>query len=297
MPTHNRPDLLLQALLSIVNQSYDLIEIIIIANGCDDKTNKIVKQFKQQHHQNIIYFEFEQALGGAKARNIGIEAATGEYIAFLDDDDTWHPDKLKIQLELLQQQKVAIVGSSYFCLNANNQHRAIGKLKSPYLGLENLYYENTLSGFSFCLTKKIYLGESRINENLTALQDWDLWLKILKNTGLPAYVAPERLVYYRISGQRISNNAQKVIKGQQIFLQYWRHDLDKPSIDYHKMRIICLQIKMLNSGKIYRYLSHLPYIISAVFFSSNRYNLKKYLHYLLLPWVDMNAFRAKINSK
>lgn len=283
VPTNNRPESLHRALLSIIHQNYTLIEIIVIANGCDEKTTKIVNEVQSGTKIPIVYLAFEQAMGGGKARNIGLDKATGEYIAFLDDDDTWHKDKLNIQIALLQEKKVAIVSACFYRVNLKNEYRASAKFISSHTELQDLYYENMLGSFSYCITKKSYIGTSRINEDLPALQDWDLWFKILKNTGLSAYVSPKYLVCYYVDSYGISDNTQAVKQGQQIFLRYWHNDLDKRSINYHKMRTTCLEIKLANSGKIYRYLKHLPLIIKAVFFSLDRYNFKRYLHYFLLP--------------
>lgn len=300
VPTHNRAQYLKLALLSILKQSYELVEIIVIANGCNDETENAVNEIKSHTQAAIIFLNFTEVLGGAKARNIGLDKARGEYIAFLDDDDTWHPDKLKTQIQLLNEKKLAIVSTSYFYVYiANDQSertRAVGALLGRCFTLEDLYYENILGSFSFCLTKKSYIGKSRINENLTALQDWDLWFKILLNTELPAYISPAQHAYYRLYGHRISSCLPQVIKAQKYFLQYWKNTLNPPSIAYHKMRTRCFELRT-QPNIFYRCIVGLGLsikIVKTMFYSPYRRNIYVYIHYILLSIIDVDAFYMKL---
>ncbi len=301
VPTHNRAGYLTKALASIANQSYSNVEIIVIANGCNDNTDETINQFRQQYNQTIIYLVFDQILGGAKARNIGLDYAQGEYIAFLDDDDSWHRDKLQSQLTLLKQDKYAIISSNFVYVYAQNeQHKYPRAIRSPIINIEDLYYENSLMGFSFCLIKQASLANHRINEHLDALQDWDLWLKILQSTGLSAYINPAHHVYYRIDGSRISNTYPQLIKAQRIFLTSWQDLLDNASIRYHKMRTVCLELKIQKKSRCqyyWHYFMAFFMIIRVIFNSPYRYKMQKYIHYLLLPIINIYTARIKLWSQ
>lgn len=300
IPTHNRAHYLTQAIDSVLNQSYHNVEIIIIANGCKDNTLEVINQYKRDFHQCIICLEFSKKLGGAKARNIGIDKAQGEYIAFLDDDDIWHPDKLKAQIQLLKSNQYAIVGTKgNYLINDNyvyNRYKH-NKFHVKIINISDMLYENTLCGFSFCMTKKLYIANSRINEDLDALQDWDLWLKILLNTNLPAYINQYHHVYIRINGNRISNCYPQVINAQQIFLKIWQHILNDRSINYHKMRTLCLKLKIQKKDKYRHYFVKLGRIIRTVFNSPYRYIIRKYCFYLMLPIVNIGEIRTKLGFK
>ena len=91
IPTYNRCDLLKRAINSVLAQSFKKFEIIIIDNYSTDKTHKIVKNFKKK---NIKYKKIRNRGIIAKSRNVGMKLAKGEWIAFLDSDDTWTKDKL-----------------------------------------------------------------------------------------------------------------------------------------------------------------------------------------------------------
>ncbi len=292
VPTHNRSELLRQAVDSIVRQCYPLIEIIVIANGCRDDTESIVAKIQYKHPKTIIFLKFDETLGGGKARNIGIDKAQGEYIAFLDDDDRWHPDKLATQVKLLNEYRCSIVGTNFYYLYGKGNHpRPAGRLSKGSMRFQDLFYENSLGGFSLCLTKKSYIGDSRINEHLEALQDWDLWCKIAKNTNLPLRISPAYHGYSRIDRERISNRYSNVVGAQQLFLQQWQNDLDDPSINYHKMRIFCHRIKIQRVKKLRRYVMNIRWVIKTIYNSPERLRLKRYVHYLLLPFVDIDAIR------
>ena len=298
IPTHNRVGYLKKAITSALQQSYPNIEIIIIANGCNDGTDDMVGELKKDFPQLIGYLVFGETLGGALARNLGIDKANGEYIAFLDDDDTWHANKLRDQIALFKRQQYAIVGCNFvYVYGQPERHKYAGSPSKQLINIEDLYDENSLGGFSGCLTKKTYLAESRINEKLDALQDWDLYLKILRNTKLPAYINPAHHVYHRIDSDRISGNYQQVLGAQRVFLDAWRCVLGDTNIYYHKMRTNCLVIKTMERKKYRRYFATVGGIFIAVFNSYYRYSLKRYLHYLALPLLDINKVRIWLWSK
>lgn len=299
IPTHNRASDLRRAVRSVLQQSYQHLEILIIANGCRDDTTQLVNELKgEDQSHRIVYLEFMEILGGAKARNIGIDKARGEYIAFLDDDDFWPDDKLATQIEMLNSDQYSIASTNniiYVYDIQGEQYKFSRGTSRQIIKVEDLYYENKLHGFSFCTTKKAYINSNRINEDLDALQDWDLWLKILISSGLPACIAGDQThVYYRIGWKRLSSNYHNVAKAQKIFLHNWRFLLAPPAVNYHKMRTACLELKIRQRFRISCYLVQIGMICKAVFYSPSRYNLKRYIHYMLLPVVNIDMLRIRL---
>ena len=88
IPTYNRAHLVGRAIKSVLNQTYRDFEIIVVDDGSTDNTKDIIKEF-QKKDKRIKYIPYEKNKGGSAARNTGIKAAKGEYIAFLDSDDEW----------------------------------------------------------------------------------------------------------------------------------------------------------------------------------------------------------------
>ena len=103
--THNRQDLLLRAVKSVLDQTYHNIELIVVDDASDEKADELLKEFNLQY----IYIPKEDSKGGNHARNIGILSAKGEYIALLDDDDYWLPTKIEKQVALIEEKKCAFL--------------------------------------------------------------------------------------------------------------------------------------------------------------------------------------------
>ena len=324
VPTHNRAAYLKRALDSIRAQTYSNMEVIVIANGCADATAQVARDFQRQLESqpqtspappiDFIFRDFKETLGGARARNLGLDCARGTYIAFLDDDDCWHPDKLSTQVALLNRYDCALVGSDYFYWYGPLEHeqtrpagRAAGE--STVLRFDDLTCENKLGGFSLCLTRRSRIGKLRIDEQLQALQDWDLWLKILAAGG-NARISPQRHVHYRIDGERISNRYAQIAAAQRHFLSRWRDRLNAPSIAYHEMRLFSFQMKVRagaagetidSKQNIFEKFStwfcviaRWPWFIKTIHRSSERGNIKRYIHYMLLPLFDIDAIRMRL---
>jgi glycosyltransferase involved in cell wall biosynthesis len=100
IPTHNRGAILRRAIDSVLNQTYKDFELIIISDGCIDNTDEIIASYADLR---ISFLTHEKSRGASAARNTGIRASTGQYIAFLDDDDEWTPDKLEVQIHVIEQ--------------------------------------------------------------------------------------------------------------------------------------------------------------------------------------------------
>lgn len=101
LPTYNRADVLSRAIKSVLNQTLSDIELIIVDDASDDHTYDVVQSFDDER---IMYEKHAQNKGGGAARNTGISASRGKYIAFLDDDDVWYQEKLRIQLDSLENK-------------------------------------------------------------------------------------------------------------------------------------------------------------------------------------------------
>ena len=101
IPTYNRVDFLPKAIQSVLNQTYRNWEMIIVDDGSTDNTEEIVKGYKESRIQYIVH---KYNLGLSAARNTGIKKSRGEYIAFLDSDDEWFPEKISCQMNIFQKE-------------------------------------------------------------------------------------------------------------------------------------------------------------------------------------------------
>jgi teichuronic acid biosynthesis glycosyltransferase TuaG len=182
---------------------------MIIVDDCSTDNSQEIIQEMMKIEPRIRFVSTEVNSGAARARNIALGMAKGKYVAFLDSDDLWMPDKLEKQVSYMQEHDVAFTFTKYMVIdqNGHDKHKVINiPSKIDYKGL----LKNTIIG---CLTVMLdieKIGPVRMPEIRTR-QDFALWLSILKK-GYVAYGIPEVLAKYRVVKGSISSNKLKVAK-------------------------------------------------------------------------------------
>jgi glycosyltransferase involved in cell wall biosynthesis len=199
IPTHNRAALLARAITSVLAQTYTALEVLVVDDASTDHTRQVVMQFDDPR---LLYIRHERNRGGAATRNTGIDAASGEYIAFLDDDDEWEPDKTAEQLKLLQRYPAVLCG-----YHGEERGAARRYQDNPTVKLEELrrgFFRG--GGTSALMARADILRRVRFDESLPCYQDWDLCIR-LAQLGEIGYVQRPLLRYNDGDHQRISNRA------------------------------------------------------------------------------------------
>ncbi|MFW6046969.1 MAG: glycosyltransferase family 2 protein [Candidatus Woesearchaeota archaeon] len=179
IPTKDRLTALKKAINSIYNQTYPYTEIIVIDDGSTDDTPDFLLQ--ESKSGNIIFFRNDISVGGGEARNIGIRNATGEYIAFLDDDDEWLPTKLEKQIPLFQDPEVGLVYSGLE-LNFEDyriRYKSIPKMEG-YI-YDEMLIENRIGGTVTVVLRNNIAKNYLFDSTMPARQDYDFWLRICKD--------------------------------------------------------------------------------------------------------------------
>jgi len=177
IPTHNRENLLPRAINSALAQTYKNTEIIIVDDGSKDNTEKLVKKYMSQHG-NIKYIKHKKALGGNAARNTGIRAACGEFIAGLDDDDEFTPDRIQLLIDNYSDEYSLITSRALKVTKTSKQ-----KTKYvPTVDLNTMLYFNAI-GNQVLVKREIIIGAGLFDENLKRYQDYDMWLRIIEKYG------------------------------------------------------------------------------------------------------------------
>ncbi|MTI64687.1 glycosyltransferase family 2 protein [Methylophaga sp.] len=201
MPLHNAADFVEQAIKSVLDQTFQDWELLIIDDKSTDGSVEIVKSFVSSDNR-IKLIQLEQNSGAAVARNTGFEAAKGRYIAFLDSDDIWLPEKLEKQIHFMQKTACPFTYTAYGKINEQGQW--LGKVGVP----EDATYKSLLKTcFIGCLTVMIdtaYFGKVTM-PLLRKRQDYGLWLQLLKQAE-KAKGLPEVLAHYRVHKASISAN-------------------------------------------------------------------------------------------
>jgi len=175
VPTYNRANRLEGTLRSIVSQTYQDFELIVVDDGSTDNTSKVIESFPSAQ-----YLPMKKNSGVSKARNIGLACAKGEFICFLDSDDLWKEKKLEIQIHWMESNtdnQVCYTDEIWVRngvrVNQMNKHRKYtGDIFRHCLAL------CIVSPSSVMIRAKLFSEIGNFDESLPACEDYDLWLRI-----------------------------------------------------------------------------------------------------------------------
>lgn len=203
-PSYNSSLFISKTIESVINQDYSSWELIIIDDCSSDDSIEIIGKYIEKD-QRIKLISLENNSGAAVARNIGIQQAQGRFIAFLDSDDTWHPDKLKMQVDFMLKNDYAFTYTGYHKVNENGLF--ISNVSIP---VATSYHELLKTCVIGCLTAMYdtdKLGKVEF-PLIRKRQDFALWLKILKQVPY-AYGLEQDLANYTVRSDSISANKFK----------------------------------------------------------------------------------------
>ncbi|NQN91012.1 glycosyltransferase family 2 protein [Streptococcus suis] len=208
IPNFNRGHLLKEVLESVLNQTYQPLEIVVVDDASTDNSIAIIQNL-QKSIPNLLLIQQEINSGANACRNLGVDHAKGEYIAFLDSDDYFLPDKLEKQLKVFNQYpEVGFVVTGFGA-------KTVQVLPEGIIPLKETIFQNNLGGFSTLMVKKsLFLEVGGLDQSLPSCQDWDLFLKLL--TVSKGYKVAEDLVIYEVQDDSISKNVSKVVQGYKI---------------------------------------------------------------------------------
>jgi glycosyltransferase involved in cell wall biosynthesis len=218
-PSYNSSRFIEQAIMSVLAQTYSHWEMLIVDDCSPDNSNAIIEKYRRQDNR-IKLIKLSENSGPAVARNQAIEAAKGRYLAFLDADDLWLPEKLSTQVEVMQTTGCALSYSFYKKIDEADQDLGI-IVKSP---LQLTYRDMLKSNYIGCLTAmydtqkigKVYMPQ------IHKRQDYGLWLSILKKTDYAVGI-DQVLAAYRITTNSISSNKFNLLKYNYLLFRKHEH--------------------------------------------------------------------------
>jgi glycosyltransferase involved in cell wall biosynthesis len=199
IPTYNRSDLVQQAIDSVLWQSFRDWELIVVDDGSTDDTRRVVRE---RYGLRVRYI-YQENHGESAARNRGLELATGEYVAFLDSDDLWHPNKLQRQIEAFKDDPSAgLVSTQAYLMN----HDGLQLEQAPQgcdretdvILWADLVLDNVVAGGgSSAVVRRACLDHvGWFDTQIRFGEEWDLWLRIARRYEVRQI--PEPLVFYRL---------------------------------------------------------------------------------------------------
>jgi len=208
-PSYNCSAYIAQTIGSVSNQSYQNWEMIIVDDCSTDDSVVVIKKIIK-HNPRIRLIELARNVGSAMSRNAALEAANGRFIAFLDSDDIWYPNKLEKQVAFMLKRHAPISFTSYELIDENG----VSKNHTIH-SVEKLtqidYLKNTIIGFSTSMIDTRIVGNSFRMMDIRTRQDTSLWITLL-GKGFTAHGLNKVLVKYRIHSHSISANKIKAAK-------------------------------------------------------------------------------------
>lgn len=235
IPTYNRAHLISRAIQSVLDQTYQDFEIIIVDDGSTDNTEEIVKNFEIP---KIKYIRHNGNKGASAARNTGIKASKGEYIAFQDSDDEWFPDKLEQQMKVFSNapSNVGVVYSGFYRIEVNKKlYIPDAHIAQKEGNIHNQLLKGNFIGTPAVLIKKeCFENVKYFDEEIPALEDWELWIgiskyycfKYINKPLLYSYSTPNSVNLHKKSLIKaietiIANNLNDYTKNNKILSEYY----------------------------------------------------------------------------
>lgn len=207
-PSYNSEKFIAETITSVINQTYPHWELIIVDDCSKDKTTDIVRSFMEEDAR-IHLHQLSKNAGAGVARNTALQHAQGRYIAFLDSDDCWKPEKLEKQLHFMEAEQQPFTFSFYECMDeASVSLKQYIQAPNP-LQYTQLFFCNFVGNLTGIYDTHFF-GKIAIS-SLRKRQDWMVWLTIMKKLK-QAKPVPESLAFYRIRKDSISSSKIKLLQ-------------------------------------------------------------------------------------
>ncbi|WMI66620.1 glycosyltransferase family 2 protein [Aestuariibaculum sp. YM273] len=208
-PSYNSAKFISETIESVQSQTYTNWELIIVNDASSDNTIELLREYIHKDSR-IKLLQLKTNSGPAIARNKGIDEAKGDYIAFLDADDIWKPNKLEKQISFMQVENCDVCFSDYDLINDQGVHLNKRIKALPKVSYNTLLKSNYIGNLTGIYNAEV-LGKIK-SPNLRKRQDWLLWINAVKSSGKDAIGINESLAYYRVHKNSMSFNKFHLLK-------------------------------------------------------------------------------------
>lgn len=214
-PIYNGEKYILETIQSVLSQTYENWEMIIVDNKSTDNSMETIKTICDERIR-IISLEYNSG-GPARPRNIGIENAEGEYIAFLDADDVWLPEKLEKQVSFMQETNANFTSCYCRLINASGDAVFLSKKSSFYYKLISKKTICDVIKHSFIITSSVLIKKDLLfkfseEKSFRAVEDFDMWLRVLVIDTTKYKYQDERLIQYRLLENSASDRSNVLVQ-------------------------------------------------------------------------------------
>lgn len=249
IPTHNRKELLKRALNSVLKQTYKPLEIVVVNDGSTDETDSVIYKY-QLAHPHIKYLKHDSPKGAPKARNYGIQKATGEFLTFLDDDDELLPENIKSCIEHYDDHY------AYICTGYTRITRKKSSDISPksIITYDAMLYK-IVTGNQVLARRERIVSLGGFDEELLSSQDYDMWLRLNEKFGDAKCIRkPLSIMHTEHEYTRITSSSNK-LKGALSFYRKHKTQMNNKQRKYQLFYILKLKRKKIS---FLQFLSYVP---------------------------------------
>lgn len=235
LPTYNRADVLRRSIRSVLDQTYEDIELIVVDDGSTDETGAVVSTIDDSR---LEYIEHETNRGAPAARNTGIDASRGDFIAFQDSDDVWDPRKLEKQMATFDRagSDVGVVYTGVWRIHDGKNRYVPQPGVGPKEGdlSEALFRFNFISLQTAVVRSRCFAETGNFDERLPRLQDWELWIRIAEQYEFR--FVDEPLVTAHVRSDSISASADRLAEARERIVEKHRERFDTEALAYQLFR-------------------------------------------------------------
>ena len=238
IPYYKKRNFVKETIVSVINQSYDYLEILIIYDDTNQNDLEFLQEISKLDNR-IKIINNNKRLGAGPSRNRGIDQSNGKYIAFIDADDTWNQDKIKEQISFMKKNNYQISHTSYFIID--EKKKIVGQRKARDLLSINEILKSCDIGLSTVIIEKKVIVDTKTKfPQLVTKEDFVFWLKLLKKNH-KFYAFDNNLTNWTNSKNSLSSSTiQKLFDGFKVYNYYMNFNIIK-SIYY----LICLSLNYL----------------------------------------------------
>ena len=249
-PLFNAQDFIGETIESVLDQTYQNWEMIIVDDCSTDNSRDIVKKYEAKESR-IKLIELEKNFGGpARPRNVGLDISKGDYLAFLDADDVWLKNKLQVQINEMLVNNLDFTSTDSKFIDDNSIDTIINKHKIVIF-FKKIKRKATLSDVikgsfistSSAIVSKNFISKFDENKDFIGVEDMYLWMKILNEKNVRYKYITDKLIKYRVSSTSLSErgvNQKQAIKANLCILKFILDNQKFEYIKYFYIRIIKL---------------------------------------------------------
>lgn len=259
IPYYNREETIIRSIKSVAAQTYKNFEIILVDDGSNDKGPEKVNEFIEENKNLTIIHLREKNGGPSKARNQGILASKGEYVAFLDSDDSWEKNKLEIQIGVMEKDKEIMITGTNYKIKTENEEIIKYKLIPKY---QEGYFYKMLFKMFFCMPTVVIRREVFIKDNLffkegkNQAEDHLLFLQIIrKYKGIRINIPLTNIYKFEFGEDGLSKDLEKLKIHEYDNFRILYSDNKSNSKKINKV-LFCLVI-------VFAYIKHLKRVLTS----------------------------------